>query len=821
MKRINSITLALAGSFLLTPAAFAQSANKEANVEEVIQVVGSRLSMRTATDGAAPVDIISSDDLAATGMTDTAKALQYAVPSFNFPSSSITDGSDAVKPASLRGLSPDHTLVLINGKRRHKSALVHLNGTTGRGSSNVDLNAIPMAAIKRIEVLRDGAAALYGSDAIAGVINIVLKDNDKGGNASLQLGQTHKGDGEQWRASASKGFAVGEDGALTISGELHHKNRTNRAGPDTRQQYPSLPNGADDPREDTFDRQSFHIGSAEYENISLFANFDMTLGDGRLYAFGGISDRQSESGAFYRRAIQNGAYEDKPGQTLATIYPDGFLPILAPDVKDYSIDAGYEWYLGEWTLDFSGGYGVSEFQYNIENSLNASLGPELSPTNFDAGTLINEQRGITFDAQRFVSFINNSELSIAFGVSYRENTYKIEAGQKESYIKGDYEADVAVNGFAAGSQGFTGFKPESEVNQSRDNVGVYLETENQLTMDFLWGAAVRYEDYSDFGNNTSWKVSGRYDLTDRIAVRGALNTGFRAPSSQQLYFTTISTLANDVNGETVLQQSGTFNSLSPITEALSIPKLEAEESGSVSAGIVWNGYDGLAITLDYFRIDIDDRIILSNQVGPSDSPKVAEALSTVTAKDARFFINAVDTKTEGLDIVASKTFNLNDFGELKAQAAYGFNDTEINSINLPPLFDGIESVLFDYDEQIRMTDSTPAHSGSIGLTHSLGDWTTDVRFNYFGTYIIGDYDAGETAEEANDTYGPNWVTDISVKYAFSDDLSLIVGGQNIFSEYPEEQPVESVFDTIFKYPNTNSPIGFNGAYFYSELEYKF
>ncbi|MGO1328866.1 MAG: TonB-dependent receptor plug domain-containing protein [Idiomarina loihiensis] len=820
MKRFNAITLALASSFFITPVASAQQDSAQ-DVEEVIQVVGSRLSMRTATDGAAPVDIISAEDLAATGMTDTAKALQYAVPSFNFPSSSITDGSDAVRPASLRGLSPDHTLVLVNGKRRHSSALVHLNGTTGRGSSNVDLNAIPMAAIKRIEVLRDGAAALYGSDAIAGVINIVLKDNAQGGSASLQLGQTHKGDGEQWRASASTGFAVGEDGALTVSGELHHKNRTNRAGPDTRQQYPSLPDGSDDPREETFDRQSFHIGAAEYENASLFANFDMTLGDGRLYAFGGMSDRKSESGAFYRRAIQNGAYGDAPGQTLPEIYPEGFLPILAPDVKDYSAYAGYEWYLGEWTLDFSGGYGRSEFQYNVENSLNASLGPEMTPTSFDAGTLKNEETSITFDAQRFVPFVNNSDLSIAFGVSYRDNTYEIEAGQEESYIKGNYEAGYAINGFAGGSQGFTGFRPDAEVDQSRDNVGVYLETENQLTTDFMWGAAVRYEDYSDFGNNTSWKVSGRYDITDRIAVRGALNTGFRAPSPQQLYFTTISTLTNEVNGETILQQSGTFNSLSPITEALSIPDLQSEESESVSAGIVWNGYDGLAITLDYFQINIDDRIILSNQVVAEDSPQVAQALSTVSAENARFFINAVDTKTEGLDIVASKTFNLNAFGELKAQLAYGFNNTEIESINLPPLFDGIESVLFDYDEKVRMTDSTPDHSGSIGFTHSLGNWRTDVRFNYFGTYIIGDYDSGETAEEANESYGPNWITDISVRYAFSDQLSLVVGGQNIFSEYPEEQPVQSAFDTIFKYPNTNSPIGFNGGYFYSEVEYKF
>ncbi|MDV6315541.1 TonB-dependent receptor [Idiomarina sp. HP20-50] len=806
MKRFNAITLAIASSFLVAPTVSAQQ-NSGAEVEEVIQVVGSRLSMRTATDGAAPIDIISGEDLAATGITETAKALQYAVPSFSFPSSSITDGSDAVRPASLRGLSPDHTLVLINGKRRHSSALVHLNGTTGRGSSNVDLNAIPMSAIKRIEVLRDGAAALYGSDAIAGVINIVLKDNSEGGDASFQVGQTHKGDGEQWRLSGSTGFSIGEEGALTLSGELQHKNRTNRAGLDLRQQYPLLENGELDPREETFNRQSFHIGSGEYENASLFANLDMSLGEGNLYAFGGVSDRKSESGAFYRRALQDG--------NLTSIYPDGFLPILAPDVKDYSAYLGYEWFIKEWTLDLSGGYGVSEFQYNVENSLNASMGPELTPTSFDAGTLSNKEANITFDAQRFIPFANNSELSLAFGVSYRENTYQIEAGERASYLDGGYQ------GRPAGSQGFTGFKPESEVDQSRDNTGVYIEAENQLTTDFMWGAAVRHENYSDFGNNTSWKLSSRYDVTDRIAIRGTLNTGFRAPSAQQLYFTNISTLAVDVNGETVLEQSGTFNSLSPITEALGIPELQPEESESLSAGIVWNGYDGLAITVDYFQINIDDRIILSNQVRPADSPAVANALSSASAENARFFINAVDTKTNGLDIVASKTFNLNQYGDLKAQFAYSFNNTEIESVNLPPLFDGLETVLFDYDEKVRMTDSTPDNSGSFGLTHSLGNWRTDLRFSYFGTYIIGDYDEGETAEEANESYGPNWITDLSVQYAFSENVNLTVGGQNIFSQYPKEQVIESPFDRIFKYPNTNSPIGFNGGYFYAKVEYKF
>lgn len=289
--------LALATTLILPTAALAQDAEAEVGADERITVIGSRLSVRTATDGTAPVDIISGEQLAASGLTETARALQYAVPSFNFPSSSITDGSDAVRPASLRGLSPDHTLVLINGKRRHSSALVHLNGTTGRGSSNVDLNAIPISAIKRIEVLRDGAAAQYGSDAIAGVINIVLKDQYEGGSVTVNGGQTFEGDGEQYKVHGNVGFELPNGGNFTVAAEFHNKNKTNRAGLDPRQQYP-LVNGEPDPREDEFDRLSHHVGDAEFDNTSVFFNANLPLSKGELYAFGGVSDRSSQALAY-------------------------------------------------------------------------------------------------------------------------------------------------------------------------------------------------------------------------------------------------------------------------------------------------------------------------------------------------------------------------------------------------------------------------------------------------------------------------------------------------------------------------------------------
>lgn len=792
-----SIVTALAG-VTIAPNVHAQEASIES--PERITVIGSRLSQRTATDGTAPVDIITAEDLRATGITETARALQYAVPSFNFPSSSITDGSDAVRPASLRGLSPDHTLVLVNGKRRHSSALVHLNGTTGRGSSNVDLNAIPISAIQRIEVLRDGAAAQYGSDAIAGVINIVLRNQDQGGDVTVTGGQTYEGDGEQVKVQGSTGFRIGQVGALTLSAEYHNKNRTNRAGLDPRQQYPLLPDGSEDPREETFDRLSHHVGDADFENIALFANFTYQLANGELYSFGGISERTSKSGAFYRRAVDD--------RNLIDVYPDGFLPTLAPETSDASIITGYRLGLGQWDADFSIGYGESLFEYHVENSLNASMGPS-SPREFFAGGLRTSELNLSGELTRFFQFYNNSDIALAIGVNFRENDYKIRAGDEASYFNGGFE------GRAAGSQGFTGFTPDSQVTESRNNTGVYIELENALTDAFQWGAALRYEDYSDFGDNISWKLSGRYQFNDQFAVRATTNTGFRAPSVQQLYFTNISTLFVNRDGELVPEQSGTFNNLSDVAQSLEIGALQPEESQSFSLGAVWNGDNGLSVTLDAFQIDIDDRIILSSSLIPSDSPAVASALADAGADNARFFINAVDTTTRGVDLVIAQQFELADLGSLRAQVAYGYNRTRINDVQLPEILGGLESRLFDNVERTRMTRSVPQHTGNIGLTHTLGPWRTHLAVSYFGDYVL------ENNAGVRTTFSGKWITDISTQYTFNDRWSARAGVQNLFDVYPDEQRPENQFNGIFVYPNTNAPFGFNGGSYFAELTYRF
>lgn len=800
MKK-TMISIAVAAVVLAPAAVYAQDNENtaQAKAPERIQVIGSRLSVRTATEGSAPVDIISAEDLQAAGFTETAKALQYAVPSFNFPTSSITDGSDAVRPASLRGLSPDHTLVLVNGKRRHSSSLVHLNGTTGRGSSNADLNAIPISAIKRIEVLRDGASAQYGSDAIAGVINIVLKDNPEGGDINLSVGQTYEGDGEQVKLYGSFGVNLNDRGAIVFSGEYHDKGRTNRAGLDPRPQYP-LVNGQPDPREATFDRKSHHVGDAEFENIGLFFNANYQVGSGEIYAFGGFSERTTKSGAFFRRALD--------ARNIVEIYPDGYLPLLAPDTNDTSIAAGYRFDVGSWFADASIVYGESEFNYRLENSLNASMGPS-SQTSFDAGTLVHDEMNVSFELARLFKFYNYSDLSVAFGVSYRDNGYQVKAGEPASYENGGYDNR------AAGSQGFTGFRPDSAVNESRNNTGVYVELENQLTEKFQWAAALRFEDYSDFGSNTSWKLSGRYALTDELAIRATANTGFRAPGVQQLYFTNISTLFVDRGNGLVPEQSGTFNNLSNVARELEVGALQPEESQSFSVGMVWTNDSGLSLSVDAYQIKIDDRIILSSSLVPGDSPAVADALAIAGADNARFFINAVDSTTRGLDIVLAKQYDLGEFGRLRAQAAYGYNETKVDAVHLPQILDGLEDKLFDNVERTRMTRSVPRNSGTLSLTHDYSKLQTHLAFSYFGEYML------ENNAGVQTTFSGKWIADLSMRYQATEAIAVRVGAQNLFDTYPDKQDPANQFNGIFMYPNTNAPFGFNGGYYYAELSYRF
>jgi len=790
--------LALFVSAIVAAPAVAQQ-TKDDSIEK-ISVIGSRLSVRTATETASPVDIIDESQLAATGAIETAKALQLLVPSFNFPTSSVTDGSDAVRPASLRGLSPDHTLVLVNGKRRHGSALVHLNGTMGRGSSNVDLNAIPVAAIKRIEILRDGAAAQYGSDAIAGVINIVLKDQASGGSLNASTGQTFEGDGDYYKTSLNAALALGQDGFLNLTLEHQDKKNTNRAGLDPREQYNKI-NGQPDPREAGFNRLNHQVGDAAYQHSAVFFNAGLQQGDTEWYSFGGFSSRDTQSSAFFRLP--------KDARNIAEVYPDGFLPQIAPTSDDHSVTAGVKWPLLGWQLDFSAGTGRSTYAYYVNNSLNASFGPT-SPTSAYAGQLKNQEQNYNLDASRRYSFINDSELVVSTGISRRQNNYRIEAGDELSWQNYGYQNK------AGGIQGFGGFTPESRVNASRHNSAIYLELENALTDNLTWGSAARLEDYSDFGRESSFKLSGRYQLTDAWAVRATANDGFRAPSVQQLYFSNLSTLfvANPQTGVLVPTESGTFNNISAVTRAIGQGDLQPESAQSVSAGITYQGDDGFSLTLDSYQIKLEDRIILTGSVTRADSATLNAVLGTSGANSVRFFTNAVDTTSRGVEAVLAYQWQTSGYGDFNSSLSLQYNDSDIDQIKVPALLDGLQTKLFDRVEQVRLTKANPAKAGVWSLGHQLGALKSSLRLNYFGPYTLG-YATGDKEFAAKTT------VDLTLGYAVTESFDVTLGASNLFDVYPDEQPVVNSFNGIFKYPNTNAPFGFNGGSYYLDLTYKF
>jgi len=588
MSNKSSRTLAAIVSSVLAaaaaPAVMAAQGQKD-DLENII-VTGTRVADRSATETAVPVDIVSAEALANVGVTELNQALSAALPSYNFPRPGLADGTDTIRPATLRGLAPDQTLVLLNSKRRHAASLVNVNGTIGRGAAAVDLNTIPTAAVGAIEVLRDGASAQYGSDAIAGVINVRLRDDTDGGDVTLSYGvressyevptgtppagatwsapakiERDVSDGETTTVSGWKGFSLGDAGFLTVAAEYKDQARTERDGWDYRQQYP-LVNGAFDPREQTINRFNAWYGEPELEQLTLFANAGYDLANGaRLYGWASYQNRDARSAGFFRPA--------RDPRNVIEIYPDGFLPIIAPEVTDYSLAGGATWNWGDWEMDTSLVYGFNEMEFTIENTLNRSLGPD-SPTKFDAGGFDYDQLVFNFSGVRQyeVSWLD-SPLNVAAGVEARQESYSISAGEPDSYRNGG----VLLNGLptASGAQVFPGFRPENAVDEDRTAIGAYVDLEANVTEKLLASVAVRAEDYSDFGSNLSGKLAGRYDFTESFALRGSVQNGFRAPSLQQQYFATTST--NFING--VPYDITTFPATDPVAEALGAKPLDA------------------------------------------------------------------------------------------------------------------------------------------------------------------------------------------------------------------------------------------------------
>ncbi|MFC4700823.1 TonB-dependent receptor plug domain-containing protein [Glaciecola siphonariae] len=831
------------------PTAFAQSPDASANNAadssvENISVIGSRRVGRTVNDSSVPIDIIDADAISATGLTETNMILNTLLPSFNFPQPSITDGTDHVRPAQLRGLAPDHTLVLVNGKRRHTSALLNLNGSSGRGSSAVDLNAIPANAIKRIEVLRDGAAAQYGSDAIAGVINIVLKDASEGGEFSLTYGAnvtTMDGvpdlvgvsedangnlaftegddreltDGQTATLRGNMGFEWGDDGFVHISGEYRDRSNSNRADYDQRENFARTADGSLDARERLVNRYNHNFGNGAVEDFALFVNTAKGLNnDMEFYAFGAASKRNSKGSGFYRRA--------QDSRNVAGIYPNGFLPTIKTDINDLSIVSGVKGQGDVWAYNVSINHGRNELDYSVINSLNTSFGLQ-SPTDFDAGGLTYEQTLFNVDASRLVEIDwMYSDMNLALGFEYRNEGYEIRAGEPASYERGNFgpggaPTDPVAGPFGAqGSQVFPGFTPASAGTNSRSNISAYIDLEGDVMENWNVTLAGRFEEYSDFGNTFNWKMSHRFDVTDAFALRASVSTGFRAPSLQQQFFTSVATVF--VDG--VPTETGTFNPSSDVAVALGSPGLDAEDSTNYSAGFTYTPTADFNLTVDFYQIEIEDRIVLSNNLSGSG---VESLLAGTGATRARFFLNAIDTETKGVDIVSTYTLNTNDWGSVLFNAGININDNEVTDILPPPsVLQGIgfdQNNLFSGVELRRFEVGSP--SDKINLSAS---WSYDAAAVTLRTTRYGETQDPSSIAERNEVLDPKWVTDIDASYQLNDNITLTLGANNVFDVYPDptRENVEDVttFSRLFAYSGF-SPFGFTGRFVYGRVSYSF
>ncbi len=766
--------------------------DQTATVDDIV-VTGTRVQNRSRLDTLAPVDVVTSETLQQRGTTEFAAALSQTVPSLTFARPTVVDGTDSVRPATLRGLSPDQTLVLLNGTRRHASALVNVNGSIGRGSAAVDLNAIPTGALDRVEVLRDGASAQYGSDAIAGVVNLRLKEASSGGGASVTYGQyftsveTARGerdeeDGQTVTASAWQGLALGSDGYLTLSAEYLKRDPTNRSD------Y--------DPRPNAYAPITARAGDPEVEQWTVFANAGKPLGNGwEAFGWAGYQDRESESAAFPR-------LDDNPNN-VAAIYPNGFLPKIGVDSQDLSAAGGFRGQLGGWDAEVSLVYGRNALDFETRDSLNSTYGAD-SPTNFDSGSLIYDQLVLGADfSQAFDVGLSGGPLNFAWGLEQRWETYKIEAGQPESYDRGPLGGDTSL---ASGASGFIGFQPSNEVDVDRDNFAAYADVEIPLTDKLTVEGAVRFEDYSDFGDTQTGKLSARYDFTPAFALRGSVSTGFRAPSLQQSYFTSTSSVIQ--NGAVV--ETGTFPATSAVASALGARPLKAETSTNYSLGAVVR-LGGFDLTVDAYKIDIDDQIVLSELINRSFSPQVAALLDPQGVTAARFFLNGVSTETEGVDVVGRYRLFTEAAGDFDFTVAANFNDVSVTS--LPTSSSVLDPVptLFARSRILTIEDGTPDTKISAAADWSLNRWGATVKATYYGDVL----QPGST--EASDYWtGAKTVVDLEGRYRIANNVNLAIGVDNVFDEYPDYVPEALNSNGVLGFPYY-SPFGFNGRYGYARI----
>lgn len=794
--RRTALLAAVSGSVLIAAgAAHAQATPEGATSVDDIVVTGTRAPARSRLDTLAPVDVVTAETLQNRGTTEFAAALAQTVPSLTFARPTVVDGTDSIRPATLRGLSPDQTLVLVNGTRRHASALVNVNGSIGRGSAAVDLNTIPSGALDRVEVLRDGASAQYGSDAIAGVVNLRLKEAREGGGASVTYGQyfttveaargkRDETDGATTTVSAWQGFGLGSDGFLTLSAEYLNREPTNRSDLDPR---PAAHGGI-----------TARAGDPSVEQWTVFANAGKPLNaDWEAYGWAGYQNRDSESAAFPRLS-------DNPNN-VAAIYPDGFLPKIAVQSKDLSAGGGLKGVIGGWDANLNLVYGRNVLDFRTEDSLNSTYGAA-SPTSFDAGSLIYDQLVFGADFNRQFDVGLSGPLNFAWGVEARRETYKIEAGQPESWNRGPLGVDLSL---AGGAQGFPGFQPSNEIDEDRSAYALYADVEIPLTDRLTVEGAVRVEDYSDFGDAHTGKLAARYDFTPSFALRGSISTGFRAPSLQQSFFTSTSSVIQD--GAVV--ETGTFPATSPIASILGSRPLKPENSTNYTLGTVIR-LGAFDLTVDYYNIKIEDQIVLSELINRSFSTQVRDLLDPLGIQAARFFLNGVTSETKGVDIVGRYRLRTEAAGDWDFTVAANVNDVKVTKFPTSTSVLNPAPTLFSRQRILTMEEGTPDTKISSSADWSLGRWGATARATYYASVL-----QPGSAAASDITTGDKTVVDLEGRYQFSDRVGLAIGIDNVFDEYPDFIPAPLNSNGVLGFPYY-SPFGFNGRYGYARLSLK-
>ena len=829
-------------------------------VSSDVVVVGSRIEGREPLDSPVPVELVLGERLRTSGHVETGRALQMLAPSFNFQSSAITDGTDSVRPATLRGLGPDQVLVLVNGKRRHNSALLHVLDSVGRGTAGTDMNAIPLGAVERIEVLRDGAAAQYGSDAIAGVINLVLKQ-ESGFSMDTTWGQTYQGDGDTVTHSMNGGIA-GENGSfLNLTYEFRDRGHTNRAGawgwpfhlpvPCAEGEAPSSTGFCLDPREATVNRNVIRLGDADSRHHSMYFNAAQSLGDKvEFYAFGGYSERDNSSPGFYRVPF---IFDER---IVYELHPTGFLPFINTDVNDLSLAGGITWETQSgWLFDASVNHGRNDFAFHITNSNNASYGTA-SPTDADAGGLLFNQTTFNFEVARLFEQ-HKRTTNLALGAEFRRDGYGISAGAPVSYLHclDDPQSNKSAcrQDAPPGIQVFPGYRPTDATDSSRTNTAAWADVEWSFESGLTIGTAARVERYSDFGSTLTGKVSLRYDFAPALAIRGGLNTGFRAPSLHQLHYSKIDTLSVEgEGGESVRAEVGTFPNSSAVVQALGIGQLKEEKSLNFSAGTVARFGATTSFTADVFRVVVDDRIVMSANfsadVIESSAPSVAQTMRDGRIQGAQFFANAAQTVTSGVEFTLSSLHAFRGGGVLDWGVSGAYFDTELqDDLNFPSALAPISGLLFEPADRAIIEDFQPSLRLQMTIEHRIRRFRFGGGVRHFGSYTLWDQLA-LIAKSQNQNFSPKTVTDVHFAVRLSRVAELMVGAHNLFNVYPDRNEFNDLFGTflsdiagapfsnisdrngmvipgteshgIFPYART-APFGINGGYYFTRLSLRF